>query len=236
MADLTALKTALLAKKGQDYFAELEAFVNELVTQQLDLQAALVEAVTATSVSAANIAAGTQTITVTAGKKFAAGMPVTVANSATNLMYATVVSYNPVTGALQFLVDDAEDTKGAGAYNAWTVTLRGDEGDRGPAWYANGGTKTAAYQLVDGESIVANTAGGAFNVTTPNGGAFTPNVTRFKVIKRGGSQLNILRGTGGVTLNGLADDSYIPADKTGVLEAVATSATDFQLTFIPTAA
>jgi hypothetical protein len=236
MADLTALKTALLAKKGQDYFAELEAFANELVDRTLDNGAALMDAVTSTSVTSIAIGTGTKTITVAADKKFVLGMPITVAYDAANLMYGTVVSYNAVTGQLQFLVDDAEDTKGAGTYAAWTVSLKGDEGDQGPAWYANAGTKTANYQIASGESIVANTAGGAFDVTTPNGGAFVANVTRFRTIKIGGSQLNIIRGTGGVTLNGQADDAYIPADKVGVLEAVATSTTDLRLIFTPATA
>jgi hypothetical protein len=234
---LQSLLNALVAKKGQDYLTEFSAFGQEVVDQMTNLQLALLAGVTATSVSNATLQTGQQSIDIGLSKAFVTGMRINVANTATAYMVATVVSYtNSGAGPLVFNVASADDVAGAGTFASWTVSLAGDEGPAGPAWYSNGGTKTANYQLVSGESIVANTAGGAFNVTTPNGGALTPNVTRFKVIKRGGSQLNILRGTGGVTLNGLADDSYIPADKTGVLEAVATSATDFQLTFIPTAA
>lgn len=133
MSDLTTLTASLIAKQKQDYLAEFIAWTNKVRDDLISFSSALLTAVTATSTSTLTIQTGQQTANIGAGKKFAIGMQINVANSSANRMLATVDSYTDnATGPLVFTVATAGDLTGSGSFASWTISLTGPKGTTGP--------------------------------------------------------------------------------------------------------
>lgn len=76
----------------------------------------------ATSTTSLTIGIASQALTVQAGKNFVIGMPVRIANSATNWMDGVVTAYNSGAGALTV---NAISISGSGTFAAWSVFLVG---------------------------------------------------------------------------------------------------------------
>lgn len=127
------LLTALLAKKGGDYFAEFSAFMTQLLSDNSAILSTAGQAVTATSTTSLAIGTGGKILTLSVNKAFAVGQPVSIAVTAsptTNVMYGTVTSYDPATGAFAASVSSA---LGSGTYTTWTVSVIGATGPVGDA-------------------------------------------------------------------------------------------------------
>lgn len=79
-------------------------------------------AYSATSATSLTVGIGSKSLTIEAGKSFAVGQPVVIANTAspTNYMTGQVTSYNSGTGAL---VVNATAIGGSGTVAAWTISV-----------------------------------------------------------------------------------------------------------------
>ncbi|CAN5807477.1 hypothetical protein BH11BAC7_BH11BAC7_12850 [soil metagenome] len=76
------------------------------------------------------ICSGNQTFTIGTGLAYSAGQTVIVANSVSNQMVGTVVSYVSASGVMQITITGCS---GTGSYSVWSVNLNGAPGPAGPA-------------------------------------------------------------------------------------------------------
>ena len=83
---------------------------------------------TTSSITPLTIATGTQSLTVDTGLALSIGQSVIIANSATDQMTGSIVSYDPLTGAL---VTNITAIVGSGTFSSWSVSLSGSPGPAG---------------------------------------------------------------------------------------------------------
>lgn len=83
---------------------------------------------TTSSITPLTIATGTQSLTVDTGLALSIGQSVIIANSATDQMTGSIVSYDPLTGAL---VTNITSIVGSGTFSSWSVSLSGSPGPAG---------------------------------------------------------------------------------------------------------
>ncbi len=88
---------------------------------------------TTSSTTSLTINLGVQNLTVGTGLSYATGQTVIIAFDASDLMTATVTSYNSVTGAMNVNVISVT---GSGTFSSWTVSLNGAPGPAGPTGVA----------------------------------------------------------------------------------------------------
>lgn len=128
-----------------------------------------------TSVTSLTIAcSGTITFTVQTGLAYSAGQSVIIANSVSNLMIGTVVSYTTGTGAMTVTLGSG--CAGSGTYTSWAVNLNGAPGPAGPQGPTGptGLTGTAGATGATGPSGSTGAAGptgltGSAGATGPTG-------------------------------------------------------------------
>ena len=97
-------------------------YANALAAQEAAANAINAPGTSATSVSSLALATGSQSLTIQAGKAFAVGQFVVLANTPTptNYMTGQITAYDPATGAL---VVNVSSKGGSGSYAAWTISL-----------------------------------------------------------------------------------------------------------------
>jgi hypothetical protein len=83
---------------------------------------------TTTSSTSLSISVGTKNFTVAANLNYSVGQTVIVANTVSNLMTGSVVSYNPTSGAMTVNITSVT---GTGTFSAWSVSLNGAPGPAG---------------------------------------------------------------------------------------------------------
>lgn len=126
----------------------------------------------ATSVTSLTIGAGTKSLTIQAGKTFAAGDFVKISSTAsptTKWMWGTVTSYNSTTGAMVAVTTEygTIDT-----LTSWNVALSGSQGANGDVLPALGAGSTTLRQAADGGSVEwVNLNWVQLDQKTPSGGA-----------------------------------------------------------------
>jgi hypothetical protein len=136
-----------------------------------------------------------------------------------NWMYGQITAKDTLAGTVTLNVTQVA---GSGTRAVWTLQPSSPQAP--PAAEFNwAGLKTSAYALLDRQAIKADTAGGAFAVTVAQT-SLVAEVSKFKIIKRGGNQLTLTYGT--VKFNGVADDAEIPAEKIGTLVGTYVDATE----------
>ena len=130
---------------------------------------------TTSSSTSLTIGVGTQNLTVGTGLNYATGQTVIIANTASNLMTGTVVTYNSLTGAM---VATVTSITGSGTFISWNVSLNGAPGPAGPVgvvgptgatgpagangaiWYTGAGVPAGAMGAVN--DMYLNTANGDY--------------------------------------------------------------------------
>ena len=125
---------------------------------------------TTTSTSSSSIGAGTKSFTVGTGLSFIAGQNVVAANTASNWMSGTVISYTPLSGALTF---NSTSFNGVGTYSgagAWNISLQGLTGATG----LNGSTGATGPVGLTGATGPAGGPTGATGATGPAGATGSP--------------------------------------------------------------
>jgi hypothetical protein len=175
LSDLQTLKDALSARKAKDYFNEFDAFMQGVVNQLLNVQAALFAAVSGTSATSIVIGTGSKTLTLDGAdtKAFVAGQRINVRFDAGNYMIGNVDSWNGTTRSLSFTVDDAI---GSGAHASWTISLSGDQGPPGAKWYTGSGVPSNSTGI-DGDFYLRTTTGDVYTKAAGTWGSPTQNIT-----------------------------------------------------------
>ncbi|MGE3333615.1 MAG: hypothetical protein AB7I36_08225 [Rhodospirillaceae bacterium] len=211
MIELTDLLDDLIAKKGRDYYAEFVALMTALIDEQDDVRAALLAPLTGSSTTSASIGTGAKTLTLSGSdeKAFVLGQRITAAASVSNYMIGVVSAYNSGTRVLSFTVEDTDDYVGSGTHIAWTVSLSGDEGPRGPAYWNAARVVTnsdSPVTAVDSDIIMVRTSTGAVQVNLPADG-------KVKIIDvDGASETNNITVNPAATdsiMDGVADEDFI---------------------------
>jgi hypothetical protein len=82
------------------------------------------------SVTSLAIITGTKNLIVATGLAYTAGQSIVIAYDVNNKMEGSVVSYNPLTGAMEASITSVT---GSGTYASWGVNLNGTPGIQGPA-------------------------------------------------------------------------------------------------------
>jgi len=139
---------------------------------------------TTTSLTNLSISVGSKTLNLEPGLSYAVGQTVIIANSVSNFMTGTVVSYNSTTGAM---TANVTLTAGSGSFNSWSVSLNGAPGPSG-ATGNTGATGVAGPQGTQGPQGPAGATGsqgpagaigpaGSIGATGPTGATGAPGVT-----------------------------------------------------------
>ena len=115
---------------------------------------------TTSSTTSLTIATGTQSLTVDTGLALSIGQSVIIANSATDQMTGSIVSYDPLTGAL---VANITSIIGSGTFSSWSVSLLGAPGPAG----ATGIGATGATGPIGLDGATGATGEGATGATGP---------------------------------------------------------------------
>lgn len=131
-----------LAKSAQTYASAAATSA----TQAANYAAALL----ATSTTSLTVGAGSQSLTIQAGKQFAAGQYIIISRTSapTTYMWGTVTSYNSGTGAL---VISVAVTSGSGTATDWSISISGAQGAQGTMARAYTRAKSANYTAVLGD-------------------------------------------------------------------------------------
>jgi hypothetical protein len=122
---------------------------------------------TTSSITPLTIATGTQSLTVDTGLALSIGQSVIIANSATDQMTGSIVSYDPLTGAL---VTNITSIVGSGTFSSWSVSLSGSPGPAGATGI--GATGATGPIGLDGSTGATGLDGstGATGLASPAGG------------------------------------------------------------------
>jgi len=104
------------------------AAIAAVVSQQATSIAAVAAAVIGTSTTSVAIGTGSKSFTTQAGKPFAVGQRLRVANDGANWMEGPVSAYDSGTGALDLTVDVVG---GTGTFAAWNIVTAGNPGVQG---------------------------------------------------------------------------------------------------------
>lgn len=147
------LLDALLAKKGQDYYAEFSAFMTSLLADNASVLGYALG--TTTSTTSMSIGSGSKTLIMASALPYGVGAFVLVARTAdpTNTwMWGTVTAVSSTSLTVNVTV-----TAGAGGpYTDWTLTAsgpRGATGATGGVSSVNGRTGTVTLQESDLASL-----------------------------------------------------------------------------------
>ncbi len=111
---------------------------------------------------------GNQSFTVDTGLSYSIGQTIIIANSVSNQMTGSVVSYNPSSGAMFATVNSVS---GSGTYSSWNVSLNGAPGPAGPPGLLPNGNTAGNTPYWNGSSWIVNNSnifnnGGNIGVNT----------------------------------------------------------------------
>jgi hypothetical protein len=151
--------------------ARFLAFMNAAIEETAGVVTGSALGLIATSSTSMTIGTGPQTLTVNAGKQFAAGMFIDAYSTVSPNDYAIgqVTSYDPGTGVLEFTVFSG-DTGGSGTFSAWTVVQSGRKGSTGLAATITVGTVTTGAPGSSATVVNSGTSGAAvFDISIPRG-------------------------------------------------------------------
>ena len=184
----SALLTALLAKRGKDYFGEFQAFMEALLAENAGILAAALGATT--SASSHSVTTGSKVFVMADERPYGVGAFVLVARTSdpTTWLFGQVTARSTTS----LTVDVAEVHGSGGPYTDWTVTASGPKGTTGETGPAGADGEDG----VDGENTIGyvGVAGGTADALT---GSATPKPA---VTLQTGEEEN----TGPATYNGQA--------------------------------